>query len=62
MGCFCSQMTSFSKACVIFVQKAAHSSENILLHNKARPQTEPWSPGSNGHRECKRQKLIFDDM
>ncbi|XP_036023185.1 AF4/FMR2 family member 3 isoform X2 [Onychomys torridus] len=43
--------------------KAAHnSSENGMLHTKSRPQTEPWSPGSNGHRDCKRQKLIFDDM
>ncbi|XP_059798540.1 AF4/FMR2 family member 3 isoform X1 [Balaenoptera ricei] len=42
--------------------KAAHNnSENNVLH-KSRPQTEPWSPGSNGHRDCKRQKLIFDDM
>ncbi|XP_008575045.1 PREDICTED: AF4/FMR2 family member 3, partial [Galeopterus variegatus] len=42
--------------------KAAHNnSENILLH-KSRPQTEPWSPGSSGHRDCKRQKLVFDDM
>lgn len=38
------------------------SSENGILHSKSRPQTEPWSPGSNGHRDCKRQKLIFDDM
>ncbi|XP_026641326.1 AF4/FMR2 family member 3 isoform X3 [Microtus ochrogaster] len=43
--------------------KAVHnSSENGILHTKSRPQTEPWSPGSNGHRDCKRQKLIFDDM
>ncbi|XP_064227469.1 AF4/FMR2 family member 3 isoform X7 [Aotus nancymaae] len=42
--------------------KAAHNnSENIPLH-KSRPQTEPWSPGSTGHRDCKRQKLVFDDM
>ncbi|XP_075419350.1 AF4/FMR2 family member 3 isoform X1 [Tenrec ecaudatus] len=42
--------------------KAAHNnSENILLH-KSRLQTEPWSPVSNGHRDCKRQKLVFDDM
>uniref|UniRef100_A0A2K6A5M6 ALF transcription elongation factor 3 n=1 Tax=Mandrillus leucophaeus TaxID=9568 RepID=A0A2K6A5M6_MANLE len=42
--------------------KAAHNnSENIPLH-KSRPQTEPWSPGSSGHRDCKRQKLVFDDM
>ncbi|XP_048208352.1 AF4/FMR2 family member 3 isoform X1 [Perognathus longimembris pacificus] len=41
--------------------KAAHSSENGL-HSKSRPQTEPWSPGSSGHRDCKRQKLVFDDM
>ncbi|XP_060043436.1 AF4/FMR2 family member 3 isoform X2 [Erinaceus europaeus] len=42
--------------------KTAHNnSENILLH-KSRPQTEPWSPGSNSHRDCKRQKLVFDDM
>ncbi|XP_039073931.1 AF4/FMR2 family member 3, partial [Hyaena hyaena] len=40
--------------------KGAHNSENVL--HKTRPQTEPWSPGSNGHRDCKRQKLIFDDM
>ncbi|XP_052049030.1 AF4/FMR2 family member 3 isoform X4 [Apodemus sylvaticus] len=43
--------------------KASHnSSENGILHSKSRPQTEPWSPGPNGHRDCKRQKLIFDDM
>ncbi|KAM5227370.1 AF4/FMR2 family member 3 isoform 1-T1 [Ctenodactylus gundi] len=43
--------------------KATHnSSENSLLHTKSRQQTEPWSPGSNGHRDCKRQKLVFDDM
>ncbi|XP_006887918.1 PREDICTED: AF4/FMR2 family member 3 [Elephantulus edwardii] len=42
--------------------KAAHNnSENGLLH-KSRLQTEPWSPISNGHRDCKRQKLIFNDM
>ncbi|XP_036912675.1 AF4/FMR2 family member 3 isoform X2 [Sturnira hondurensis] len=39
---------------------AHHNSENVL--HKSRPQTEPWSPGSNGHRDCKRQKLVFDDM
>ncbi|KAM7078940.1 AF4/FMR2 family member 3 isoform 3-T8 [Molossus nigricans] len=39
---------------------AHHNSENVL--HKSRPQTEPWSPGSSGHRDCKRQKLIFDDM
>nr|XP_023421638.1 AF4/FMR2 family member 3 [Cavia porcellus] len=43
--------------------KTAHNnSENGVLHGKSRPQTEPWSPGSNGHRDCKRQKLVFDDM
>ncbi|KAM6178750.1 AF4/FMR2 family member 3 isoform 1-T1 [Rhynchocyon petersi] len=43
--------------------KAAHNnSENSLLHNKSRLQTEPWSPISNGHRDCKRQKLVFSDM
>ncbi|ELV11556.1 AF4/FMR2 family member 3 [Tupaia chinensis] len=41
--------------------KAAHNNSENVLH-KSRPQTEPWSPGSNGHRECKRQKLVFDDM
>ncbi|KAM4867237.1 AF4/FMR2 family member 3 isoform 3-T3 [Thomomys bottae] len=41
--------------------KAAHNSENGL-HSKSRLQTEPWSPGSNGHKDCKRQKLVFDDM
>ncbi|ELR46898.1 AF4/FMR2 family member 3, partial [Bos mutus] len=41
--------------------KAAHNNSENILH-KSRPQTEPWSPGSNGHRDCKRQKLIFDDM
>uniref|UniRef100_A0A8C9KVN5 ALF transcription elongation factor 3 n=1 Tax=Panthera tigris altaica TaxID=74533 RepID=A0A8C9KVN5_PANTA len=41
--------------------KAAHNNSENVLH-KSRPQTEPWSPGSNGHRDCKRQKLIFDDM
>uniref|UniRef100_A0A8C2WCF0 ALF transcription elongation factor 3 n=1 Tax=Chinchilla lanigera TaxID=34839 RepID=A0A8C2WCF0_CHILA len=45
------------------LSKTAHSnSENGVLHSKSRPQTEPWSPGSNGHRDCKRQKLVFDDM
>ncbi|XP_053520593.1 AF4/FMR2 family member 3 isoform X2 [Artibeus jamaicensis] len=39
---------------------AHHNSENVL--HKSRLQTEPWSPGSNGHRDCKRQKLVFDDM
>ncbi|XP_015355164.2 AF4/FMR2 family member 3 [Marmota marmota marmota] len=43
--------------------KATHNSaEHGLLHSKTRPQTEPWSPGSSGHRDCKRQKLVFDDM
>ncbi|XP_070285968.1 AF4/FMR2 family member 3 isoform X1 [Myotis yumanensis] len=41
--------------------KAAHHSSESVLH-KPRPQTEPWSPGSSGHRDCKRQKLVFDDM
>nr|XP_025724800.1 AF4/FMR2 family member 3 isoform X5 [Callorhinus ursinus] len=41
--------------------KAAHNNSENILH-KSRPQTEPWSPGANGHRDCKRQKLIFDDM
>ncbi|XP_074210701.1 AF4/FMR2 family member 3 isoform X2 [Camelus bactrianus] len=43
------------------VTKAAHNASENVLH-KSRPQTEPWSPGSNGHRDCKRQKLVFDDM
>uniref|UniRef100_A0A7N4PSG9 ALF transcription elongation factor 3 n=1 Tax=Sarcophilus harrisii TaxID=9305 RepID=A0A7N4PSG9_SARHA len=43
--------------------KTVHNnSENSLFYNKPRPQTEPWSPLSNGHRDCRRQKLIFDDM
>ncbi|KAM5317178.1 AF4/FMR2 family member 3 isoform 2-T2 [Glossophaga mutica] len=42
------------------MKAAHHNSENVL--HKSRPQTEPWSPGSNGHRDCKRQKLVFDDM
>ncbi|XP_015417297.1 PREDICTED: LOW QUALITY PROTEIN: AF4/FMR2 family member 3 [Myotis davidii] len=41
--------------------KAAHHSSESVLH-KPRPQTEPWSPGSSSHRDCKRQKLVFDDM
>ncbi|XP_054978957.1 AF4/FMR2 family member 3 isoform X3 [Sorex araneus] len=41
--------------------KAAHSTSENILH-KSRLQAEPWSPGPNGHRDCKRQKLIFDDM
>ncbi|XP_032696196.1 AF4/FMR2 family member 3 [Lontra canadensis] len=41
--------------------KAAHNNSENVLH-KSRPQTEPWSPGANGHRDCKRQKLVFDDM
>ncbi|XP_070331022.1 AF4/FMR2 family member 3 isoform X3 [Odocoileus virginianus] len=43
------------------LMKAAHNNSESILH-KSRPQTEPWSPGTNGHRDCKRQKLIFDDM
>ncbi|XP_040479513.1 AF4/FMR2 family member 3 isoform X5 [Ursus maritimus] len=41
--------------------KATHNNSENVLH-KSRPQTEPWSPGANGHRDCKRQKLVFDDM
>ncbi|XP_064428680.1 AF4/FMR2 family member 3 [Mirounga angustirostris] len=41
--------------------KATHNNSENILH-KSRPQTEPWSPGANGHRDCKRQKLVFDDM
>ncbi|KAI5762537.1 AFF3 [Gulo gulo luscus] len=41
--------------------KAAHNNSENVLH-KSRPQTEPWSPGANSHRDCKRQKLVFDDM
>ncbi|XP_027959729.1 AF4/FMR2 family member 3 isoform X6 [Eumetopias jubatus] len=41
--------------------KAAHNNSENILH-KSRLQTEPWSPGANGHRDCKRQKLVFDDM
>ncbi|KAF6320799.1 AF4/FMR2 family member 3 [Rhinolophus ferrumequinum] len=43
------------------VAKATHNNSENVLH-KSRPQTEPWSPGSNGHRDCKRQRLVFDDM
>uniref|UniRef100_A0A8D0GX81 ALF transcription elongation factor 3 n=1 Tax=Sphenodon punctatus TaxID=8508 RepID=A0A8D0GX81_SPHPU len=42
--------------------KAVHtSSENSLLCNKPQYQTEPWSPLSSVHRDCRRTKLIFDD-
>ncbi|XP_049640996.1 AF4/FMR2 family member 3 [Suncus etruscus] len=41
--------------------KAAHNNPENILH-KSRLQTEPWSPGTNDHRDCKRQKLVFDDM
>ncbi|XP_006870804.1 PREDICTED: AF4/FMR2 family member 3 isoform X2 [Chrysochloris asiatica] len=41
--------------------KAAHSNSEDVLH-KSRLQTEPWSPVSNGHRDWKRQKLVFDAM
>ncbi|NWY03453.1 AFF3 protein, partial [Nothoprocta ornata] len=43
--------------------KAIHiNSENGLLCNKPQSQTEPWSPLSSAPRDCRRAKLIFDDM
>ncbi|XP_075282870.1 AF4/FMR2 family member 3 isoform X1 [Opisthocomus hoazin] len=43
--------------------KAIHiNSENLLLCNKTQSQTEPWSPLSSTPRDCRRTKLIFDDM
>uniref|UniRef100_A0A669QIS2 AF4/FMR2 family member 3 n=1 Tax=Phasianus colchicus TaxID=9054 RepID=A0A669QIS2_PHACC len=43
--------------------KAVHTnSENVLLCNKPQTQTEPWSPLSSAPRDCRRTKLIFDDM
>ncbi|XP_009946896.1 PREDICTED: AF4/FMR2 family member 3, partial [Leptosomus discolor] len=43
--------------------KAIHiNSENVLLCNKPQSQTEPWSPLSSTPRDCRRTKLIFDDM
>ncbi|XP_062434426.1 AF4/FMR2 family member 3 [Rhea pennata] len=43
--------------------KAIHiNSENVLLCNKPQSQTEPWSPLSSMPRDCRRTKLIFDDM
>ncbi|XP_061854713.1 AF4/FMR2 family member 3 [Colius striatus] len=43
--------------------KAIHiNSENVLLSNKPQSQTEPWSPLSSTPRDCRRTKLIFDDM
>uniref|UniRef100_A0A663LVW3 AF4/FMR2 family member 3 n=1 Tax=Athene cunicularia TaxID=194338 RepID=A0A663LVW3_ATHCN len=43
--------------------KAVHiNSENVLLCNKPQSQTEPWSPLSSTPRDCRRTKLIFDDM
>ncbi|NXO56937.1 AFF3 protein, partial [Aramus guarauna] len=42
--------------------KAIHiNSENVLC-NKPQSQTEPWSPLSSTPRDCRRTKLIFDDM
>ncbi|NWU18614.1 AFF3 protein, partial [Cephalopterus ornatus] len=43
--------------------KAVHiNSESVLLCNKPQSQTEPWSPLSSTPRDCRRTKLIFDDM
>uniref|UniRef100_A0A8C9UI39 ALF transcription elongation factor 3 n=1 Tax=Serinus canaria TaxID=9135 RepID=A0A8C9UI39_SERCA len=43
--------------------KAIHiNSENVLLCNKPQFQTEPWSPLSTTPRDCRRTKLIFDDI
>ncbi|XP_028939551.1 AF4/FMR2 family member 3-like, partial [Antrostomus carolinensis] len=43
--------------------KAIHvNSENVLLCNKPQSQTELWSPLSSTPRDCRRTKLIFDDM
>nr|XP_014347142.1 PREDICTED: AF4/FMR2 family member 3 isoform X3 [Latimeria chalumnae] len=37
--------------------------ENPHLCSKHhQPQGEPWSTMTNGHRECRRPKLFFDDM
>ncbi|XP_051466962.1 AF4/FMR2 family member 3 [Apus apus] len=44
-------------------KKAIHAnSENVLLCNKPQSQTESWSPLSSTPRDCRRTKLIFDDM
>ncbi|XP_068780518.1 AF4/FMR2 family member 3 isoform X2 [Struthio camelus] len=43
--------------------KAIHiNSENVLLCNKPQSQAELWSPLSSTPRDCRRTKLIFDDM
>ncbi|XP_054019032.1 AF4/FMR2 family member 3 [Dryobates pubescens] len=43
--------------------KAVHiNSENVLLCNKPQSQTESWSLMSSTPRDCRRTKLIFDDM
>ncbi|NXH21532.1 AFF3 protein, partial [Bucco capensis] len=43
--------------------KAIHiNSENVLLCNKPQAQAEAWSPLSSTPRDCRRTKLIFDDM
>uniref|UniRef100_H0ZIH9 ALF transcription elongation factor 3 n=1 Tax=Taeniopygia guttata TaxID=59729 RepID=H0ZIH9_TAEGU len=45
------------------LNKAIHiNSENILLCNKPQFQTEPWPPLSTTPRDCRRTKLIFDDI
>ncbi|OPJ66744.1 AF4/FMR2 family member 3 isoform A [Patagioenas fasciata monilis] len=42
--------------------KAIHiDSENVIC-NKPQSQTEPWSPLSSTPRDCRRTKLVFDDM
>uniref|UniRef100_A0A8C3PRY8 AF4/FMR2 family member 3 n=1 Tax=Calidris pygmaea TaxID=425635 RepID=A0A8C3PRY8_9CHAR len=44
------------------LNKAIHiNSENVLC-NKPQSQTESWSPLSSTPRDCRRTKLIFDDM
>ncbi|KAM8977448.1 AF4/FMR2 family member 3 [Pelodytes ibericus] len=34
--------------------------ENTSLPNREDPQSDPWSPPSNGHRDSRRTKLLFD--
>uniref|UniRef100_A0A8C4YPK9 AF4/FMR2 C-terminal homology domain-containing protein n=1 Tax=Gopherus evgoodei TaxID=1825980 RepID=A0A8C4YPK9_9SAUR len=42
--------------------KAVHINSESVLCNKPHSQTEPWPSLSRAHKDCRRTKLIFDDI
>ncbi|KAM7182231.1 AF4/FMR2 family member 3 [Macrochelys suwanniensis] len=42
--------------------KAVHINSESVLCNKPHSQTEPWPSLSRAHKDCRRTKLVFDDI